>query len=283
MLGKLIPANQIGRFFGLTNFLGTGTGVLGAWGTAWLLDRYGFPSGYIWCFALAGILVLLSWLFLAQVREPASRHMPPRVSEREYWRRLPSVLRSDANFARYLLSQVVSALGGMAIGFLMVYGRERWQLPDGQAGILTASMLIGQALANLLFGPLADRRGHKLVLELSTLLGVMAMGLAALAPRPAWFYLVFALLGANSAGMLLSGLMIALDFGPADQRATYIGLNNTVRGMASGLAPLLGGWLATMLGYQSMFVVSFAVGLVGLALLRWSVREPRLEPAAVKG
>lgn len=282
MIGKIIPANRIGRFLGLTNFLGTGTGVLGAWGTAWVLDRHGFPSGYIWCFAVAGILILVSWVFLALVREPAGRDVPERVSDREYWRRLPSVLRSDANFARYLLSQVVGALGGMAIGFLAVYGRERWQLPDSQAGILTASMLIGQALANLLFGPLADRRGHKLVLEVSMLLGVAAMGLAMLAPSPTWLYGVFALLGANSAGMMLSGLMIALDFGPADQRATYIGLNNTVRGVASGLAPLLGGWLATALGYQPLFAASFAVGLAGLALLRWSVREPRLEPVAVK-
>ena len=279
MIAKIIPAHHRGRFFGLTNFLGTATGVVGAAGAAWVLDHYAFPTGYTWSFGTAAALMLISWVFLALTREPAQESPASTVSHREYWRRLPSVLRADPNYRSYLLSQAVISFGGMAIGFLTVYAVQRWQLPDGQAGIYTASMLLGQAGSNLLFGLLADRRGHKMVLELSTLLGILGVGLAALAPGPAWFYAVYVLLGANTAGLLLSGLMIALEFCPADLRPTYIGLNNTVRGAASGLAPVLGGWLAQVAGYQPLFAIACAIGFVGLALLHWSVREPRLAQA----
>jgi MFS family permease len=255
--------------------------MLGASAAAWLLDRYAFPTGYVWCFALAAVLLLISWFFLALTREPAQESDSTPMSQREFWRSLPSVLRADPNFRNYLISQAIIAVGGMASGFLTVYAVQRWQLPDGQAGIFTASMLLGQALSNLIFGPLADRRGHKLVLELSTLLGALGIGLAALAPDPDWFYVVFALLGANYAGVLLSGLMIALEFCSPDSRSTYIGLNNTARGAAYGLAPVLGGWLAETAGYLILFVTAFAIALIGLALFHWSVREPRQAKAAM--
>jgi len=275
MLAKVIPLDRRGRFFGITNFGGTGTGVLGAAAAAWLLGRYDFPYGYMLCFAAAAILVFISWFCLALTREPAQVSQEPAISQREYWRRLPATLRADRNFRRYLLSRIVITMGGMAVGFLAVYAVQRWQLPDSQAGSFTASMLIGQALCNLLFGALADRKGHKLVLELSTLLGALAVGLASLAPAPGWFYAVFALIGASTAGFYLSGTMIAFEFSAHEARPTYIGLNNTLSGVAGAVAPLLGGWLAGAAGYRALFAVACVVGLAGCALLRSAVREPR--------
>ncbi len=275
MIGKVIPADRRGKFFGLANFLGTATGVAGASAAAWLLGQYGFPLGYRWSFGAAAAMLLLSWGFLALTREPARVSPEPRVSQTEYLRRLPAVLRRDPNFGRYLISQAVIALGWMSGGFFAVYAVGGWHLSDGQAGAYTTSMLIGQAIANLAFGGLADLKGHKLVIELSTLLGVVGVGWAAIAPSSAWFHLVFFLTGAWTAGILLSGLMIALEFCQEEMRPTYIGLNNTVRGIVSGLAPLLGGWIAGAAGYRALFAITFGVGLVGLGLLRWSVREPR--------
>jgi len=275
MLAKVIPLDRRGRFFGIANFGGTATGVLGAAAAAWLLDRYDFPYGYMFCFALAAVFIFTSWIFLALTREPAQVNREPAISQREYWRRLPSILRADPSFRRYLFVQIVVGLGGMAVGFLAVYAVKRWQLPDSQAGSFTASMLAGQALSNLLFGVLADRKGHKLVLELAALAGTLAAGLASLAPAPAWFYAVFALTGASFAGFMLSGIMIVFEFSTPDVRPTYIGLSNTVSGVAAGVAPLLGGWLAGALGYRGLFAIAFVIGLAGFALLRWSVREPR--------
>jgi len=281
MIAKIIPLDRRGRFFGVTNFGGTATGVLGAIAAAYILDRYDFPGGYTLCFAAAAVFIFISWVFLALTREPAQVSREPAISQREYWCRLPAILRGDLNFRRYLLSQIVITVGGMAVGFLAVYAVQRWHLPDSQAGSFTASMLIGQALSNLLFGVLADRQGHKLVLELSILLGALAVGLASLAPAPAWFYIVFALSGASAAGFMLSGIMIVFEFSAPDVRPTYIGLNNTVVGAVAAVAPMVGGWLAGAVGYRELFAVACGIGLMGFVLLHWSVREPRQAGAAV--
>jgi MFS family permease len=275
MIAKIIPTERRGAFFGLTNFSGTATGVAGAAASAWVLARFGFPNGYLWSFSTAAVMLLLSWLFLALTREPARVSEAPVLSQRDYLSQLPVVLRRDPNFRRYLISQVVLSLGSMASGFLTVYALRRWSLPDSQAGAYTAALLSGQAAANLVFGALADRKGHKLVLELGQALAILGVGLAVIAPSPGWLYPVFALMGAQTAASLLSGLMIALEFCPESMRPTYIGLNNTVRGLAYGVAPVIGGWLAGWVGYRALFGVALAVGIVGLAMLHWSVREPR--------
>ena len=282
MMAKVFPTERRGRFFGITNFGGTATGVLGAAAAAYVLDEYEFPYGYAICFAAAAFFIFLSWIFIAQTREPAQTSKAKRVTQREYLSHLPGILRDDQNFRRFIISQIVILIGGMAVGFLTVYAVQTWDLPDGQAAIFTVSMLIGQALSNLLFGWLADRKGHKLVLELSALCGALAAGIASIAPAPAWFYVVFVLAGASTAGLILSGIMIVFEFCEPEIRPTYIGLNNSVIGVFAALTPLLGSWLAVTIGYQALFVISFVFGLAGLALLRWTVREPRYENRPVR-
>ena len=275
MIAKIIPVEKRGRFFGMQNFLGNGTGILGALALPFVLERFDFPVGYIISFGAAAGLILLSWFFLAMTREPAVHSRKPAVSQRAYLRSLPGVLRRDPNFLRYLLAQVVFALGGMATGFLVVYVVRTWNLPDAQASGFTIALQVGLATANLCFGLLADRSGHKLILEICFALSVLALVLAVLSPGPWWFLAIFFLRGAASGGSAVSGTSIVYEFTDAESRPTYIGLSNTVPGVASAVAPLIGGWLASAVSYRAMFVVAVLVGTASWALLRFGVKEPR--------
>jgi MFS family permease len=81
--------------------------------------------------------------------------------------------------------------------------------------------------------------------------------------------------GASFAGGMLSSMMITLEFSAPELRPTYIGLSNTISGIAGSVAPLVGSGLADITGYQWLFWASAVIGLVGFALLKWSVLEPR--------
>lgn len=276
MIAKIIPVERRGRFFGITNFAGNASGILGAMAVPFVLEQFEFPQGYVMAFVAAGVLVFFSWFCLALAREPAVPSSRPRVSQIEYIRSLPALLRKDANFNRYLVFSIVNAVSGMAIGFLVVYSAQQWNLSDSQAGAYGITMQIGQAVSNLFFGFLADRKGHKLSLEISVLCGVISFALAVLAPDPLWFYPVFFLRGAAFAGAIISGIAIVMEFSQPEDRPTYIGLANTIPGIFSAIAPMVGGWLAGGFGYPVLFVISGAVGALAYALLRWSVKEPRL-------
>lgn len=143
-------------------------------------------------------------------------------------------------------------------------------------------MLVGQSLATLFFGFLADRKGHKLCLELSAIVNVLSFGLSAVATGPIWFYLIFFMRGVTFAANIISSMSIVMEFSKAEDRPTYIGLANTIPGLASSIAPLFGGWLASVYGYYWLFLLSTFIGLAGFVVLRWAVSEPRfLVPVAI--
>lgn len=285
MIAKIIPEEKRGRFFGITNFIGNGTGILGSLAVPVVLDRFPFPVGYVISFGLAAVFYLLSWVSLSLAREPAIENQKPSVSQLEYLRSLPDVLRRDRNFRIYLMSQMTFSLGAMATGFLTVYAVRTWDLTDAKASGFTAALQVGLALANLYFGFLSDRKGHKLTLEICMMLSILALVLAIVAPSFWWFFVIFFLQGAVNAGVIISGLSIIYEFTDAESRATYIGLANTIPGVVGAVAPLIGGWLAGAVSYRAMFLLASVIGGIAFILLRFAVREPRHQrlPAPAPG
>ena len=275
MIAKIIPVVKRGRFFGITNFIGNASGIFGAIAVAYVLKITAFPLGYVVSFAAAAILIFLSWVFLSLTREPAVFTNKPRLSQAQYFRSLPEIIRKDQNFSKFLLSSIVFSLSGMATGFLVVYTTETWGLPDSQAGAFIIAMQVGQAIAYLLLGFLSDRKGHKLNLEICALLNAVSLVMAIVAPNPNWFYLVFFLRGAIVAGTFISGISIVYEFTGAENRPTYIGLANTIPGVASAIAPLIGGWLVGAVSYQWMFILTAIIAVASWGLLRFTVHEPR--------
>lgn len=280
LVARCFPAERRGWFFGLSSFLGTGLGVLGAAFSSWLLVAYPFPSNFAYAFALAAAAVTVSWFFLAFTREPVPS-VPTHVKATAgaSRRKIMAILRSDQNFFRFLGSRLLLNLGRMGSGFLTVAAIQRWSVSDSTVGIFTAAMLLGQTIGNLAAGVIADRCGHKLTLELGLLSGVAAFVCAWLAPTPTWYYLMFFLTGLAQGMVVVSSVMGVMEFSLPENRPTYVGLGNTTSGIGSAIAPVLGGLLATS-SYDLLFVASALAGIVAFVILRWGVQEPRHQALA---
>lgn len=277
MLAKIFPVARRGRFFGTANFFGNATGILGAAAATWLLEFFEFPYNFMVLFGLAGLFIFFSWIFLAMTREPAVPPKKARLTSKSYWRSLPQIIKTDINYRRFLYSQIALSAGGMGAGFFTIYAVRQWQISDGMVGLFTTSLLIGTALSNLLFGWMADKFGHKLVIEISNLALLLTSLVALLASTPEYFYLVFALQGVYSAGIILSGIMIVFEFCEEDIRPTYIGMTNSVVGVFAGITPLIGSWLADSAGFSWLFAASLVFCLLALLLLHFTVKEPRIK------
>jgi MFS family permease len=274
LLARCFPLNRRGRFFGTTSFLGAGAGALGAVLSTWLLPRYPFPTNFVFVFFFAAVGISVSWCFLALTREPVQATSTPRRSNMEYLAGLPELVRNDLNYRRFLITRLLMALGGMGTGFLTVAAVSRWAVPDRDAGLFTLALLAGQTVGTLACGFLADRFGHKVCLELGTLAGLGGFGLAWLAPGPDWYYAVFVLLGFLSGAILVSGILIVMEFSGPERRPTYVGIANTAVGLVGVVAPVLGTALAGV-GFGLLFAASAVCYLGAFVLFHWWVHEPR--------
>lgn len=259
---------------GISFFVGGLAGALAAGFSVRLLAGFEYPLNFVVSFFLAALFITLSWFALSLTREPLRKIDLPKKSSRQFWSELPVILQQDKNFRHFLVARLLLALSGMGITFITVAAIQRWEISDGTVGVYTAVFLAGQMVGNLILGLLADRHGHKLSLEIGTLLTVLGFLLAWLAPSPEWYYLVFFLMGVTQGAVIVSGILVIMEFSPPEKRPTYAGIANTSAGVISMIGPLLGAWLA-LKGYSLLFGLSAVVALLSALLLHWWVREPR--------
>jgi MFS family permease len=282
LIGKIIPAQRRGTFYGvqaaIANLMASGGAVL----AGILLDRLESPLDFSLCFLLAGLSLGIGWLCYAQTREPEG---PPPVTAGgppAGWHNLVALLRRDTNFGWFVVVRIVSQVALMASAFYTVYAVRTYGISAETAGLMTGVLMAAQTVANPVMGWAGDRWSHRTVMEVGGLAMVASTALAWLSPGPAWFYLVFALAGVAFVAFWTSALTITLEFGSEADRPVYIGLSNTLIAPATMAAPLLGGWLADTAGYGATFLLATAGGLAATLILHFMVRDPRRAPAAAR-
>jgi MFS family permease len=278
MIARCFPVDRRAWFFGFTAFIGTGIGILGAAFSSWMLVAYPFPTNFVYSFILAAASITISWVSLAFTREPvkqpaAAVTKPAKGASRQ---KIMLIVRGDHNYRKFLIARFLINVGRMGAGFLTVAAISFWNVSDATVGWYTAALFLGQTIGNLAAGVIADRWGHKLTLELGQLMALIAFGMAWLAPVPEWYYPVFFFMGLAAGITTVSAVLSCMEFSHRDHLPTYVGVGNTVSGLGSAVAPIIGGLLAVY-SYNALFAVSALVSAVALGLLIFTVREPRRE------
>jgi MFS family permease len=276
LISKVIPMSYRGRLFAFgstfASFLGLGGSAL----VGYYLATYAFPLDYALAFGTGFFCLVLSYVCLAFVREPAVRATRPQLGFRDYIRRVPEILSRNRSFTWYLVCRVFAYFGQMAGGFYTVYALRVLSVPESAVALFTFILLAGQTIANMAFGYVADHVGHKPVL----IAGGLALGIGnfiALGSQTVQgIYLVFVCYSIWIAAMNVSALTLAIEFAPPDEVPTFTGLASTLVAPAAFIAPLIGGLLADVAGYPFVFGVAACAAMANAALLLLRVRDPRL-------
>jgi DHA1 family bicyclomycin/chloramphenicol resistance-like MFS transporter len=134
---------------------------------------------------------------------------------------------------------------------------------------MTVSLyILGLAFGQLVYGPVADRYGRRPTLMVGLAIYTVSGLAAALAPQ------AYALIAARlfqalggCAGLVL-GRAIVRDTSVPSQAAKRLALMNLMVTVGPGVAPIVGGALASTLGWRSIFVGLCALGVVNF-ILAW--------------
>jgi hypothetical protein len=118
----------------------------------------------------------------------------------------------DVPFRNYLIGRVSIALALVGHNFITALALERFNLSGAEVGGFTAALLAAQAISDPILGGMADRWGHKQVLELATAVGLAAILMALVAPAPVWFLVIFVLVGFFAGGVYPLRVYTGLQF-----------------------------------------------------------------------
>ncbi|MEM6430369.1 MAG: MFS transporter [Deinococcota bacterium] len=279
MIAKVIPANKRGIWSGIGHGLGAVMGILGAYVVGRVLATHVFPNNFALLFAWSFIFSVISFVGLALNREPPSEQLKPSTPLRRYIQKLPSVLQQHHNYRRFIISRSIMLLGTMSAGSYMIYGTENFTQSGADVAsltaLLTAVLIASQAISNLIWGVIGDKRGHKTVLVIAAFVLASSALSTYLAQSPTWLIITFVCLGAYLAAEQVSALNIILEFCRDEDRPTFIGLSNTLLAPLFAFAPVLGGWLVTTFGFQVLFICALLSAISGALLLSFWVEEPR--------
>lgn len=145
--------------------------------------------------------------------------------------------------------------------------------PAGYVEFTLASYFIGLAFGQLFYGPLSDRFGRRRPLMAGLALYILASVGCALAGSVqalvAWRFLQA--LG-GCAGMVIARAVVRDRCG-AREAARAFSLLILVMGLAPILAPLLGGWVVTAMGWRAIFFLLSVFGAVVLIAMFFGLPE----------
>jgi MFS family permease len=291
-VGRVIPEQRWGTFFGFQSGLGSLLGVAGAAVATRVLANeslsvagvsfvvsHPFPYNIgILSLACFGFM-MMSYIFLMLTKEP---RIPPQPKQ-PIWavlRNMPHLLRQDRIFTIYLLARTGMSLGILGHSFVTAAALAKFQSDGSTVGTFTVVLLAAQALGNFGLGALADRWGHKQVLVFSGLVAALSLLIAWMAPTEWWFYPVFVCGGIAMGGYQLAGFTMVMNFAGTDTRPTYIATANTFNVPVSAISPLLAGWIAGVYGYSALFIALACFGVIGSIVMIMKVALPNAQRKA---
>jgi MFS family permease len=296
IVAKTIPTRQRGSYFGARMFAGSVLGLLASVLVALVLSEQNampFPQNVGVLFVISWAAAVIGMSAFGFVKEPPSDVRDDGATFTAHMQRAARLPKHNRDLRYLLIARVVILLSYMAAPFYSIYSINVLNAPVSIIGVYVGVRTIVALAINPVWSRLSDRRGNKLVMQLATATGVLMIGWAVFAPGVArvfhapeqlvayLFVPVFALMGIYETGIGIGGINLTLEVAPANDRAIYIGLTNTVLGIAY-ISTAISGLIVDQIGYRGVFALGLGLLLTASWAL-WRMRDPReLELKGVK-
>ncbi|MGE5654512.1 MAG: MFS transporter [Bacillota bacterium] len=272
-MGDIVPKEIRGRFFATRNIIMNIGSLFAVTIAGRMIEAGGFPNGYRRGILISLLFGLVSFVFFLMIPEPKFQPVQQTsVSQRWTNRARRTPLRqqlqtlSNSQFGRFVLLTTLMSLGaGMSGPFFSVYAMQNLGATTKHLGYYAAGATACVILSQGIWGYLSDRKGARLVMQLSAF-GVTLSPLIWIFSTSPWHPII----GEGVGGLAWSGWGLAsfnllLELTPEDRRPTFVAAHSFVNGLAAFVAPLIGGVITEKFGIPAVFMVTICFRLaVGL-------------------
>ena len=275
--GKLIHATHRGRLLLTANVVGA---ISAIFAVSVLMPLWLSPDGgqFEWIFGFTAICFAVGSVCLLLVVEPEDNFQEPDRGVRYLFTSAWSIVRTDHNFRS--LAWVAVAFGSSLTLFphYQALGRSpRLSLSFDNLMIWLIIQNAGTALFSLIAGPIADRRGNRLVMQW-VIIGVAAMPLVAIglshwnAWGPTLYPSVFLMIGLTPVGFKTI-YNYTLEISDPKDHPRYLSTLGFCFAVPLVLSPAFG-WLVEVTNFEVVFFSISCAVFTGW-LLTFRLQEPR--------
>jgi len=276
MLAKCIPPEARGGLFGWGGAVSGIVGVAAAEYAGVVLASLAFPGNFALLFTAAAVVLTASVVPLLWTREPPDPIAGEHRSVKQY---LADAVRSaggDREYAWAVAAIAALSFALAAASFYSTYAVRELGAGTRDVARFTAITLGASVVGMPLLGRIADRRGHKLSLEITATCFAIAAALALSAGSVESVYAVILLSGIGMSGVSVSQNLLLSEFAPTHADVPmYIVFSWLVLAPFRTGAPIVAGLVSDLASFHAMFWIALVAAATSLAVLVIAVREPR--------
>lgn len=281
---KVIPIYRRGIIGGARQFLaGLTSAAVSYVAGAYLIDGNALGNGYGAVFLLAFGVASIGLFALALTWEPKAQSVRGRESLAQTLRGTGRLLRQQDDFRRYFIVRALASSGRMALPFYILFAGARMDLTGTVLGALTTVWMLTSSTANLGWGWLGDRYGHRVVMLIT--LGAWMVSHVQLLFVDSFLDMAafFVVMGAASGGFNQSAQNLVLELGRPEDIPIRLAASGSAVNVVGAIGPALGGGVVAAFGYVALFLTTAALQLVSFAMMVAYVAEPRSVRAGASG
>jgi len=274
MLAEVVAPQDRPRVVSMRNAFLSATATAAVLLAGKALDSLPFPFGYQLIFALSFLASVVSLYYLGRVAIPQTepvRLEQGQADQRLGFRHLLRDVLAQRRYVRFTLGAFLYHWGlYFPIPLYAIYRVRTLQISEGWIGILSMIESGVTIVAYYAWGRFAQKHGSYRMLLLG-LLGVCFYPIGTALSRSAPPLLLVSFIAGIAGPAFNAGLFNGLlEVAPAERRATYIAIFNTMMNIPAFIAPILGTMAAGWLGIRTaLWVGGFAriVGFLAFAYL----------------
>ncbi|WP_146985864.1 MFS transporter, partial [Lentilactobacillus rapi] len=135
--------------------------------------------------------------------------------------------------------------------------------------------LLTNAIATPIYGKLADSIGRKPMFIGGITIFIFGSVMSGLSHSMLVLIIWRAVQGIGAGSILPISNTIIADIYPLEKRAQVLGLNSSAWGIASVIAPLLGGFIVDQLSWHWIFFINLPIGLIVMILVQLYFHEEK--------
>jgi MFS family permease len=277
LMSKVIPLSRRGRLQAWRNATGGAiAAVLAYFAGIWFIEPNMLGNGYSTTFLFGTILTTLGlWALQIMLKEPEPPTVRTQARFRDRLRDFPQLIKQDKAYGWFLVVQMMATSARIATPFYILYVGKMIGADGVTLGLLSFAFLGADTASNLVWGYLGDKTGFRLVLVVAIVGWVAATVMLLTLHEVQWVFAAFALLGASLAGYMMAAQTMILEFGSRDDLPMRIAVSATAESITATAGPLVGGVVAEIFGYTTVFGASLGFLAAALIILLLAVQDPR--------
>ena len=139
-----------------------------------------------------------------------------------------------------------------------------------------SSFMFGLAFSQFVYGPFSDKHGRRITLSIGVMIGLVGTVICLLAFSPAMLIIGRLVQGIGLGVGSAMSYVILRDLFVDEELARYGSILGMLAPAFGGIAPILGGYLASFFGWRSIFIFLLAYGFLLWILVTFLLQETKV-------